>query len=175
MKLLNLKTQNLKAQSLKAMTLCLALAGLWTMQAQELRGGARPNQTLAADAHSLIGTWKVTVTPDGIPPFTSYTVFGLDGNSYEFDNSNPPAAQTIAVGPWTSTGVNRYAFTQINQLFDDKGGYAGELKVRATIEMTGIGDTFKSTFTFDVFDPTGTVVFSGTGKAVAKRVVVEGQ
>jgi len=165
----------MKLLSLKAMTLCLALTGLWTMHAQELRAVARPNQTLAADAHSLIGTWKVTVTPDGVPSFTSYTVFGLDGNSYEFDNSNPPAAQTIAVGPWTSTGVNRYAFTQINQLFDDKGNYAGELKVRAIIEMTGIGDSFNSTFKFDVSDPTGAVVFSGTGKAVGKRVVVEGQ
>ena len=165
----------MKLLNLKSMTLLIALTGIWAAPAQELRGGARPNQTLAADAHSLIGTWKVTVSPDGgIPPFQAYNVFTLDGNSLEFDNSNPPAAQTIAVGPWTSTGPNRYAFTEINQLFDDKGNPAGELKVRATIEMTGIGDTFNSQFKFDVSDPNGNVVFSGSGTAVGKRVVVEG-
>jgi hypothetical protein len=136
---------------------------------------ARPFETLAADAHGLIGTWKVTVSPDGTPSFTAYNVFTFDGNSFEFDNSNPPAAQTIAVGPWTSRGPNHYVFTEINQLFDDKGNYAGELKVRGAIELTGGGDTYKSTFSFDVFDPAGAVVFSGKGTATAKRVGVEGQ
>jgi hypothetical protein len=162
-------------KSMKLRTVAISIALMTACAAYGQTNNARPLQTLAADAHSLIGTWKVTVTPDGIPPFAAYNVFTVDGNSFEYDNSNPPGAQTVGVGPWTSAGPNHYVFTEINQLFDNKGNYAGELKVRGSIELSGIGDTYKSTFSFDVSDPTGAVVFSGTGTATAKRVVVEGQ
>jgi hypothetical protein len=162
----------MKSLNLKAITQLLAFASILTTGAS---AQFRPGQTLAADAHSLIGTWKVTVSPDGIPPFQAYNVFTVDGNSFEFDNSNPPASQTIAVGPWTNTGVNSFAFTEVNQLFDGTGAFVGELKVRATIALTGSGDTFTSKFKFDVLDPGGNSVFSGSGTAVGKRVVVEGQ
>lgn len=169
----------MKTLNLKAIVPAVALAALLTTSAfaQQATGNnspVRPDQTLAADGHSLVGTWKVTVSPDGIPPFQAYNVFTVDGNSFEFDNSNPPAAQSIAVGPWTTLGVNSFAFTEVNQLYDNTGAYAGELKARANIELTTDGNSFTSTFKFDVTDPTGTVVFSGGGKAVGKRVRVEG-
>jgi len=160
----------MKLINLKSLVPAAALAAFLTTSAFAQRG-----ETLAADGHSLVGTWKVTVSPDGIPPFTAYNVFTVDGNSFEFDNSNPPGAQTIAVGPWTSTGVNSFAFTEVNQLFDNTGAYAGELKVRGNVELTADGNSFASKFKFDVSDPTGAVVFSGTGTAAGKRVAVEGQ
>jgi len=170
----------MKSLNLKAIVPAVALAALVTTSALAQPGMGsnsliRPNQTLAADGHGLVGTWKVTVMPDGIPAFTAYNVFTVDGNSIEFDYSNPPAAQTIAVGPWTSLGVNSFAFTEVNQLFDNTGAYAGELKVRGNIELTADGNSYSGKFKFDVFDPTGAVVFSGGGTASGKRVVVEGQ
>ena len=146
-------------------SLTIALAGL-------LAAGAY-GDTLAANGRSLVGTWKVTVSPAGMPSFQAYNVFTVDGNSVEFDNSNPPAGQTIAVGPWTNTGTNQYTFTEINQVFDDKGNFAGEVKVRGTIMLDGDGNSYSGTFKVDVTDPTGAVVFSGGGTAKAKRVQVE--
>jgi len=160
----------MKSLNLKSLVPAAAVAAFLTTSAF-----AQPGQTLAANGHSLVGTWKVTVSPDGIPPFTAYNVFTVDGNSFEFDNSNPPSGQSIAVGPWTSTGVNSFSFTEINQLYDNTGAYAGELKVRGAIELTADGNSFSSKFKFDVADPTGTVVFSGGGTAAGKRVIVEGQ
>jgi len=162
----------MKSLNLKSIVQLVAFAGILTTGAN---AQFLPGQTLANNAHSLVGTWKVTVSPDGMPPFQAYNVFTVDGNSFEFDNSNPPASQTIAVGPWTSTDVNSYAFTEINQLFDNTGAYVGELKVRGTIALTGNGDTYTGPFKFDVPDPNGNSVFSGTGTAVGKRVVVEGR
>jgi hypothetical protein len=123
------------------------------------------------DCATLIGTWEVTVQPNGGPSFTAYNVFTADGNSIEFDNSGAPSGQTVAVGPWKRTGDHKYAFVEINQLFDDTG-FAGTLKVKATITLNDAGDQFTSTFQFTVMSPAGQAVFSGTGTATAKRVTL---
>lgn len=122
---------------------------------------------------TLVGTWEVTVSPDGIPAFTAFNQFTVDGNSVEFDNSNPPAAQTIAVGPWMKLTGNKYAMLETNQLFDPQGNYAGKVTVRATITLDPSGNRITSQFTFTVFDPAGNTVFQGQGTAVGKRVTFE--
>ena len=126
-----------------------------------------------AATNTLVGTWKVTVSPDGIPPFRAYNVFMADGNSLEFDNSNPPGAQSIAVGPWAKTGINTYSFVEVNQLYDDKGNYQGELRVSATITLEPPGNTFTSKFQFTVLDPSDMPVFQGGGSAKGVRVTAQ--
>jgi hypothetical protein len=104
------------------------------------------------------------------PPFTAYNVFYADGNSVEFDNSNPPGQQTIAVGPWQRTGDKQYAMLEINQLLDNQGNFAGPLRVTATITLDSTGNKFTSKFDLKVLDPDGNVVFQGSGTAAATRV-----
>src|SRR5579859_5849149 len=77
---------------------CAALLALATARAQEPAPGGHII-ALPQTANTLVGTWRVTISPDGIPPFRAYNTFFADGNSIEFDNSNPPGAQTIALGP----------------------------------------------------------------------------
>jgi hypothetical protein len=155
------------------MAVCGALLSLMPVCAQtphltcDAAGGC-----LAVPEHTLIGTWKVTVSPDGIPPFRAYNVFTADGNSLEFDNSNPPAQQSIAVGPWKKTGVDTYSFVEINQLYDDKGNYQGEFRVTATITLDPGGNSFTSKFQFTVSDPSDMPVFQGGGSAKGIRVTV---
>jgi hypothetical protein len=129
----------------------------------------------ANDPHSLVGTWKVqvTVVTPGPFQFTAYNVFHADGTSVEFDNSNPPSTQTIAVGPWVKTGHDQFAYTSINQLFDNLGNFAGEFKLKAAITLDKAGNSFTSSFSFQVFDPLGNVVATGTGTAIGTRVTVE--
>jgi hypothetical protein len=127
---------------------------------------------LTVPTGTLVGTWRVTVSPDGIPPFRAYNVFTADGNSLEFDNSNPPGQQSIAVGPWTKTGVNTYAFLEINQLYDAQGTYQGEFRVTSTITLETGGNLFTGTFKFTVSDPSDMPVFQGGGTARGVRVSV---
>ena len=119
---------------------------------------------------TLVGTWQATISPDGMPPFTAYNVFYADGNSVEFDNSNPPGQQTVAVGPWQRTGDKQYAMLEINQLFDNQGNFAGTLRVTATITLDSTGNKFTSKFDLKVLDPDSNVVFQGSGTAAATRV-----
>jgi hypothetical protein len=133
----------------------------------------RPAGDTTPACPTLVGTWEVTVTPDGIPSFTAYNVFNADGNSVEFDNSNPPGQQTIAVGPWMKIADLQYAMVEINQLFDPQGNFAGRLKVKATITLDSLGNRFTSKFQLTVFDPNGNTVFQGQGTASGKRVTLE--
>lgn len=123
----------------------------------------------AQTVKTLTGTWKVAVSPNGMPTFRAYNQFNADGTSVEFDNSNPPGQQTIAVGPWQRTGNKDYTMLEVNQIFDDHG-YAGELRVRAKITLDDSGDVFTSTFTFDVLDIGDNVVFQGGGTARGQRI-----
>ena len=135
----------------------------------------RPSSTESAaipDCPTLVGTWEVQVAPDGIPPFTAYNVFSADGNSTEFDNSNPPGAQTVAVGPWKRTGVRTFAFVEVNQIFDGEGAFAGTVRVKSSMTLDETGDKFTSSFTFSMVDPKGTVVFEGSGTATGVRLKV---
>jgi len=121
---------------------------------------------------TLVGFWKVTVTADGLPSFRAFNQFNADGSSIEFDNSNPPGQQTIAAGPWERTGNKQYSMLEVNQLFDDQG-YAGELRVLAKITLDTSGDTFTSTFNFQVLDPSDNIVFQGTGTAKGTRITID--
>jgi hypothetical protein len=125
-----------------------------------------------ASCPTLVGTWQVTVTPDGAPPFQAVNIFLADGNSIEFDNGNPPGAQTIAAGPWQKTGPSDYAMLEINQVFDGQGNFAGTVQVKAAITLDDKGSQFTSKFQVTVLDPDGNTVFQGTGTAVGKRLAI---
>ena len=131
----------------------------------------RPNSTEAVAAcPTLVGTWRVTVTPAGGPSFQAINIFFADGNSVEFDNSNPPGAQTIAGGPWQKTGSNSYRMFEVNQAFDPQGNYAGEVQVMATITLDEKGSQFSSKFQVTVLDPEGKVLAQVPGSAAGKRL-----
>src|SRR5690242_14455081 len=77
-----------------ALIACSAALSLTPARAQAQAQTQDPHLIgLPAAAFTLVGTWRVTVSPDGIPPFRAYNVFMADGNSLEFDNSNPPSLQ----------------------------------------------------------------------------------
>jgi hypothetical protein len=126
----------------------------------------------AANCPTLVGTWQVTVSPDGAPPFQAVNTFLADGNSVEFDNGNPPGTQTIATGPWQKTGPSDYVMLEVNQIFDPQGNFAGTVQVRATITLDDKGNQFTSKFQVTVLDPDGNTVFQGTGTAIGKRLAI---
>jgi hypothetical protein len=143
-----------------------------TTTATALQQIIRPIARDGAACPTLVGTWQVTISPDGGPSFQAVNIFLADGNSIEFDNSNPPGTQTIAAGPWQKTGPSDYSMLEINQVFDPQGNFAGTVQVTATITLDDKGSQFTSKFQVTVQDPDGNTVFQGSGTAMGKRLAI---
>ena len=61
-------------------------------------------------------------------------------------------------GLWTSLGDRQYAFTFIEVLYDDSGGYAGMLSFAGTLMLDETANSFEGTYTTTVTLADGTTV-----------------
>jgi hypothetical protein len=121
----------------------------------------------AKHAHraSILGTWSVQVTPDGAPAFPALVTFTKGGGLIETESDAPGTAQ----GAWERIGAHRYAFAFQAFIFDASGP-AGHVVVRGRLKLSH--GRLSGPFKFDVYDPTGKVVQSGSGTAAATRFVI---
>ena len=133
--------------------------------------------TAAASAQSspIVGLWRTSVTPNGVPTFLSFTNFTSDGLSTEFDNTAAPSKETIALGRWIQTGTNTFAYTAYNDLYGHDGKFAGTFEVTAKIALDDSADDYTAPFVYVVRDPTGATLASGTGSAKGERVKVDSE
>jgi hypothetical protein len=121
------------------------------------------------DAHSLAGSWIITVIPDpqtGAPPFVNYAAMTKDGMII---NSNETGHASIGV--WTRTAGNQFAATFMG--YDASGEEIIQYKVRSTIELSQDGEEFTGPFVTDLFDADGNLFFTVTGTVQATRIHVE--
>jgi hypothetical protein len=130
---------------------------------------ARP--TTAHDRDSarsarIVGTWNVQVTPTGAPAFAALLTLTPGGGVIETESDQPGTAQ----GAWKPISRNRFAIAFQTFIFTPAGP-GGHVVVRAVASFTK-KTTMSAPFKFDVFDPTGKVVQSGTGTATATRFVI---
>jgi len=143
--------------------IALIAAGASLVYAQSRLTAAEP------DAHSLAGSWIVTVTPDpetGVPPFVNYAAMTKDGMII---GSNETGHASIGV--WTRTAGNQSATTFMG--FDTMDGQIIQYKVRSTVELSRDGEEFTGPFVTEIFDADGNTLFTVTGTIQATRIHVE--
>ena len=145
-------------------------------------GRTLPTTAQDAAGEGFVGSWRLTVTIPGLPPETFLATFGADGT---FTGSPPPAAPappgapvrvvltSSAHGAWESTGDDGAAITFMVSQASEAGDFLGTVTVRSVSRLDAGGDRATGEFTFDVADPAGTVVQSGSGTLTATRIVVE--
>jgi hypothetical protein len=118
--------------------------------------------------HGLLGTWLVDVSPTGDQPFQAMLTLSPGGGVIETESTGPGTSQ----GSWEPREGGGVALTFQRFEFDEQGQPAGHVVVRAELNPAGRGE-LSGPFAFDVFDPQGNVVFSGTGTATARRFEVQ--
>jgi hypothetical protein len=114
----------------------------------------------------IVGTWSVQVTvkvPPGQPTFPALLTFSPGGGVVETESDAPGTG----LGSWEKIGDHQYQFAFETFIFDNKGQPGGHVIVRNQVTVNG--DTASGPFKFDVFDPTGKIVQSGSGTATATR------
>ena len=114
-------------------------------------------------AAAIVGTWTVQVTPVGQAPFAALLSFHRGGTLVETESDAPGTG----LGSWKRTGADRYAIAFKSFFFSATGEPGGSVLVRTVVTLTD--DTLSGPFKFDVSDPTGKVVQSGSGTAKATR------
>jgi len=183
---------NLKKMNLKNIFVALMMAGFFAFQtsvvfaqSNEIKLNAESDKILEPSdfrqSDRLEGSWLVTVTSNGAPPFKGLITFNNGGGliaSAQGDIllSPPPGVPPVATaghGAWEKTGNRRYAFTFIQILYGSDGSYQGEAKSRHKITLNNSGNRWSGQLQFEIFDADGNVVFSGSGTEQATRIEVE--
>jgi hypothetical protein len=120
------------------------------------------------DAHSLAGSWIITVEPKDppVPPFVNYAAMTKDGMII---GSNETGHASIGV--WTRTAGNQFAVTFMG--YDVSDGQIIQYKVRSTIELSQDGEEFTGPFATDLFDADGNLFLTIKGGVQATRIHVE--
>jgi hypothetical protein len=109
---------------------------------------------------TLVGSWVETVHFDnGRPDLKSLVSFHADGTSFASDQGTvvlPPdphaRVSSSGVGAWTQLEWHTFAYTNEELFSDFSGNLKGFFKVSGKYTLTGSGDTYKGTSTFEVFD-----------------------
>jgi hypothetical protein len=119
-----------------------------------------------AHAARIVGTWSAQVTPDGAPPLQALLTFTRGGGVIETESDAPGTGQ----GSWKRIAPDRFAFAFQTFIFSPTGEPGGHVVVRSVVTLTNA--TLSGPFKFDVFDPAGNKVQSGSGTATATRFVI---
>jgi len=133
--------------------------------------------------HPIVGSWRVSLAvTGGMDQESALDTFTADGTvlaSVKPVSPAPPGApfgQTFASlmhGNWTVVGPNQVALTLVRLQTDESGNYLGTVTVPAVGEVSSDGQGLSGSFTYDVADPAGNVVASGTGTLEGTRLEVQ--
>jgi hypothetical protein len=150
--------------SLLALTLVVAVGAL--------SASAGTKRSAHGEPATLVGTWDVTVSVVGQPPFRTLATFERGGTTVE----TPAALGTLrgsAHGAWKRIGHRLYAMTRMFFRFEG-GVYAGTTKVNATIRVARDGETLETVSISEMRDPAGNLIRGGIrATATGTRINVE--
>jgi len=136
-------------------------------------GGVTFRDTVAQDAtptagtDAIVGSWTINAQGDGFS-FVNLTSF-LPGGVVINTSDEGPAGH----GAWMRTADGIYALTIVAPDFDDDGSLEGLVTVRSAVTLGPDDATFTGSFTTEVTDFSGAVLFTYTGTVDATRIVVE--
>ena len=124
------------------------------------------------------GSWlyTVTITNPG-PPFTELGLetYAADGGYVGIDQLSftPGSLATPGHGSWKSTEKRTFVLTFLNLTYDAAGTPQGTSKVRQVATLSEDGNAYSGSGSFDGYDVSGNVIFSGAFTITAVRIAVE--
>ncbi len=191
------KTTKLKAGllSMAAIACCTVLAGVSradcgsSMAIQRFAVANEPEPTSAPDEAgllnsrqiapqnddsrngSIVGLWKATFTSGGQVVDQGFDLWTSDGT--EILNDTPaPATGNVCLGVWVRSGAT-FKLKHPSWTFDAAGNLNGTAVIREQVMLDRDGNSYRGSFTVDVFDLAGKKLFHLAGAIVAQRITVD--
>ncbi len=108
------------------------------------------------DSHTLAGSWLVTVDRGPAGALKSLQTYARGGGFVETSNAVPNTMRGPGHGAWRRAGHRRYDTTELFFRFDPQtGAFAGYVKLRSRVELSGDGDSFTAVTVAQALDPNG--------------------
>ena len=170
---------------MKKMFLALIIAAMTTMtafaQSDENQTQANDETTIKSNfdnSDNPTGSWMgvVTTAPGGPPPFRVLMNFTADGGFVGTGDGDNFVGGSPQHGVWERIGgrnSRRFAVTFFQLFYAPDSSPTGLHKIRQTVILSRSGDTWQGPGKVDIFAPNGTLVFSGTATATARRIQSE--
>ena len=148
---------------LRVLLPALALVAALVLPSATSARQSRSHEHGQRGSQQILGTWSVTATPDGQPSVQALLTIHAGGGLTETESDAPGTG----LGAWEQVGRHRYRFAFETFMFTGTGAPSGHVIVRS---LTTLKDGILSgPYKFDVYDPSGNVVQSGSGTATATR------
>jgi hypothetical protein len=146
---------------------------LFTAAAGALGQACSPAHAQTA-ADPIVGPWssQVTITDCHGTTTRQFQALNLfqEGGTLTDTDSQPPSSHGPALGSWASQGGGMYSSLFEFYRFNADGTLAGSNRVQRTATLGAGSNSFTSTITVSVLDPTGTTLMSACGTETATRV-----
>lgn len=157
-----------------AVAASLLIAGAGAPAGLEASDDGTPRQK------ALVGSWVETVTfpPEaGRLPLKSLSSFHADGTITCSDQGSvtlePASVFTSCHGAWRHLEKGRFAYTAFELISDLSGNHVGFLKVRGIYIVSPTGNDYTGNTFAEIFDTTGTVLYSVSVANAGRRIQVE--
>jgi hypothetical protein len=135
--------------------------------------------TPAADDQGFVGAWHLTTdTPFGasqslITLMADGTVLFSDRPVYPGGEGFPVTFTSTAHGAWQQTGATSAAATFDFFLTDGEGNFLAIVTDSIEVTLDVDGTAWSGSFSSTTTDPTGNMLYVGTGTVEARRITVQ--
>ena len=160
--------------------LMLAIAPVW-ISAQD-KGNEQQNDEQAQENSSgdraggrIEGAWDVQVTirncqtGAAIRTFASFGTFISGGTVLDSTSGTPQAQRTLGQGVWSHVSGKTYRFKFKAFNFDPSGNFTGWTIINHEARLNRSADEYESAGTSEIYDPNGTLIFTGCSTTTAVR------
>jgi len=134
----------------------------------------------AAKVKAMAGSWNVTITAPGFPPFKALMSFNEDGvlivsqaTIVPFGTPSGRAVFSAAHGEWQKVTNGEFSYVFVALIHDEYAQFIGTAKVSGTIQVDETMNTFSGTADATDYDADDNVIFTFTGSLQGRRIRAE--
>ena len=121
---------------------------------------------------SIVGLWKTTFTSGGQVVDEGFDLWNGDGTEVLNDDP-PPQTGNVCLGVFVKSALSTYKLKHPSWTYDANGNLTGTAIIRELVLMGPGGNTYKGTFTIDLYDLNGTHLTQFGGTISAVRITVD--
>ena len=129
--------------------------------------------TGASRPASIVGLWHVLLVSDGQPFDEGFDAWHSDGTETLNDTSPPQPANgagTVCLGVYKKIGPGTYKLKHPFWSFDANANLAGRGVLAEIVTLDAGGNSYHGSFTLELFDLSGNLIFEATGDLTAERI-----